>query len=163
MKVKEVMTSNPGFCHPESNLAELAALMWENACGVIPIVNRSGVVTGMITDRDICIALGTRNVRASEIKAADVAPPRYFACGPEDDVRDALSTMANQEVRRLPVTDKEGKLAGILSIDDLILCAGNGSGLTFKDVVTALKAIRGVRTHEPIVVRPTTAVAASTV
>jgi len=155
MKVKEVMTKDPVFCSPENNLAQLAALMWDHGCGAIPVVNGEGIVTGILTDRDICIALGTRNVRASEVLASDVSPPRYFACGPEDDIREALRTMASQEVRRLPVTDGEGKLAGILSIDDVILRAGPKTPVSYSEVISTLQAIRGKPAHEPLVARQT--------
>ena len=150
MKVKEVMTKHPCACRPSSNLAEVTALMWEHQCGSVPLVDDHQKVTGMITDRDICIALGTRNARASEIRAADVTPPRYFACKPEDDIREAMKTMASQGVRRLPVTDTEGQLTGILSIDDLILKAGSGQ---FKEVVETLKALQTMRRHEAVATR----------
>ncbi len=157
MKVKDVMTQNPVVCHPGNNLAELAAMMWEHACGAIPVVGDSGVVTGILTDRDLYIALGTRNMRPSEVLASDVSPPHYFSCSPEDDIRDALRIMAAQEVHRLPVTDAEGKLTGILSIDDVILHAGPDSPVSLSDVVGTLQAIRGQRTHLPPAVRPAAA------
>ena len=103
---------------------------------------------GIITDRDMCIALGTRNVKASELKAADVAPARYFACRPDEDIHSALKTMAAQEVRRLPVTDEHGKLAGILSIDDIVLKARPGSAVNYSELVRALQAICESRTHD---------------
>jgi len=111
-------------------------------------VNDEGRVMGIITDRDMCIALGTRDLRASEIKAADVVPARYFACRTDDDIHSALKTMAAQEVRRLPVIDEDGKLAGILSIDDIVVRARAGSQINYSEVVRAIQAICESRTHE---------------
>ena len=65
MLVTDLMTRNVNSCRPENNLAELAKVMRKQRCGALPIVDGSGRVTGIITDRDICIALGMKNIRAS--------------------------------------------------------------------------------------------------
>src|SRR5450755_4643245 len=121
MKVKDFMVRDVKFCNRDSNLAQVAEIMWNGGCGTLPVLNDSGRLLSMITDRDVCIALGTRNLRASEVHVSDVAEPRYFACAADDDIYAALKTMAAQEVRRLPVVDDGLKLVGILSIDDIIL------------------------------------------
>ena len=61
MRVRDLMTKTVVFCRHETNLAAATALMWDNDCGTLPVVSESGKVIGIITDRDICIALGTRN------------------------------------------------------------------------------------------------------
>jgi CBS domain-containing protein len=153
VKIKNVMVKNVATCGPDDNVAEVAAKMWDARCGSLPVVNDRGTVTGLITDRDICIALGTRNVRASELKVKDVALPRVFCCGTDDDVLLALKTMVAQNIRRLPVVDDVGKLAGILSIDDLLLHSGRTAGKTgisHDDVVNAAKLILMSRTREAV-------------
>lgn len=82
LNVRDVMVPNARFCRPEFNLAEVAAIMWDEDCGALPVVNDQGDVTSMITDRDICIALGTRNKKASDVAVKDVSLPRYFASRP---------------------------------------------------------------------------------
>ena len=57
MKVQEVMVKEVRFCSAETNLAEATEMLWTDGCGTLPVVDRKGNVTGMITDRDICIAL----------------------------------------------------------------------------------------------------------
>ena len=64
MRVQDVMTKAVASCHADASLAAVAALMWEHNCGQLPVVSDDGKVTSVITDRDICIALGTRNQRA---------------------------------------------------------------------------------------------------
>ena len=150
MLVRDLMTRNVSSCRPENNLAELAEVMWNHRCGALPILDDSGRVMGIITDRDICIALGTRNIRASEVLARDVSHPGYINCNPDNDVRDALKTMATQEVSRLPVVDEAGHLVGILSIDDIVFRAGGGrSGLSDREIVDALTAMWADRVHQP--------------
>jgi CBS domain-containing protein len=54
------MTSDVRTCRPETNLAEAVRDMWEGDCGALPVVSDEGRVIGMITDRDVCIAVATR-------------------------------------------------------------------------------------------------------
>lgn len=150
MLVSDLMIKNVGSCRPENNLAELAEVMWNQRCGAVPIIDDAGKVTGIVTDRDICIALGTRNLRASEVLAREVSPSRCCSCSPDNDVRDAVKTMTTYEVGRLPVVDEEGKLVGILSIDDIIFRAATGtSSLSDREIINTVAAIREERVHKP--------------
>jgi len=142
MKTKERMVKAVSLCRPENNLAEIAATMWEDRCGALPVVDAEGRVISMITDRDVAIALGTRNLRASDVLVQDVALPRVFTCLESDDVSFALRTMVSQNVRRLPVVDHEGKLAGVISIDDFLLHTVPGkAGVLSLEALEALKTI----------------------
>jgi CBS domain-containing protein len=142
MKIKERMIKTVLSCRPTDNLAEVTALLWDGRCGVLPVVDDEDRVISMITDRDICIALGTRNLRASEVQVKDVAPSRVFTCDRNDDISSALRTMVSQNVRRLPVVNDEGKLVGMLSIDDFLLDAKPGSaGVLSLETLEALKTI----------------------
>ncbi len=144
MKVKDIMTRQVATCRPEYNLAEVAADMWENRCGALPVLGASGAVCGMITDRDIAIAVGTRNRPASQIRVTDVSLPRVFTCAAEDDVLSALATMATQNVRRLPVVAADGQVAGILSIDDVLMHSQKAPdewGVSYDQVIDAAKRI----------------------
>ncbi|MEW6544882.1 MAG: CBS domain-containing protein [Nitrospirota bacterium] len=60
MKVRDVMTSPVQYCAPETNPAEAATKMWDSDCGILPVVDSTGRVVGLITDRDICMAAATR-------------------------------------------------------------------------------------------------------
>jgi CBS domain-containing protein len=142
MKAKDRMVNPVSVCRPDENLAEVAATMWETRCGALPVVDAEDRVISMITDRDICIALGTRNVRASEVHVHEVAAPRVFTCLDTDDISLALQTMVSQNVRRLPVVNDEGKLVGVLSIDDFLLHTEPGkAGILSLEALEALKTI----------------------
>ena len=141
MQVKDIMTRNPKFCRVDSNLAEAAELLWSTNCGALPVLDEQGKPIGMVTDRDICIAVGTRNLRPSEVEVGQVAVWRLFACTPEHDVQAALATMKAEKVRRLAVL-QEGALEGILSLNDIALHATKRQGdLSDADVADTLKAI----------------------
>jgi CBS domain-containing protein len=120
MRVDEIMTRDVKTCLADTNLAAVAALMWDNDCGVVPVVNSARRVVGVITDRDICIALGTRDVRPSEVTAGEVISGEIYTCCPDDDVRTALATMRKAKVRRLVVVNDQTALVGILSLSDLV-------------------------------------------
>ncbi|OFW17547.1 MAG: hypothetical protein A3H27_01045 [Acidobacteria bacterium RIFCSPLOWO2_02_FULL_59_13] len=146
MKVQDIMIRTPQSCNWNANLATVAEALWAGDCGSLPVVDDAGKVVGMLTDRDICIALGTRNQPASEITAREVVSGHLFACAPNDEIHKALETMKAQKLRRLPVLDKAGKLQGILSLNDLALHAEKQVGkkvpdLSYEDVVETLKAI----------------------
>jgi CBS domain-containing protein len=109
----------------DTDLAVVARLMWEGDCGAVPVVTDDRKVIGMITDRDICIAAATRSKPPAEIRVGEVISTNHgvHAVKPDDDVRVALRTMRKHKVRRLPVVDREQRLAGIVSINDLAINA----------------------------------------
>ena len=151
MKVQDVMVKDVRFCTPDTNLATVAKIFWERGCGVLPIVE-NGRAIGMITDRDVAIALGTRNARPGDTCVRDVALPKVFFCFAQDDIRSALRTMQAQQVRRLPVVDDAGALLGILTLDDIIFYAGEKSTdeLTYTDVIDTMRAICEHVAHERV-------------
>jgi|SRR5689334_6018730 len=147
MKVKELMTTTPYYCQPETNLGSATELMWNGNCGFLPVVGSEGKVVGVITDRDICIALGTRNRLPGEITVGDIiTSQKLFYCCPDDDLGVALQAMQSGAVRRLPVVTHEGTLAGIISMDDILLHAessrwGRKPEVSSDEVIQAYRAI----------------------
>jgi|SRR5579863_6971562 len=146
MKVKDVMMGTPAFCTPETNLASAVEIMWNRNCGILPVVDAEEKVVGVVTDRDICIALGTRNRLPGEVLVSEVALAKPFTCAPDNEVNSALATMKEAKVRRLPVVNPEGKLEGILSMDDVVRhsdaqVVGKVSSLTHDIVVETLKMV----------------------
>ena len=125
MKVKELMTTDVKHCGLETNLAAAAKIMWEEDCGAVPVADARGTVVGVITDRDICIAAATRPRTEGEIPVKDVISRALYTCAPGDDVRAALETMKARKVRRLPVVEHGGRLAGIVSIHDIAVQSRN--------------------------------------
>lgn len=143
MKVKEIMSADPKFCSPDNNLSVVAALMWENDCGVIPVVDDESRVLGMITDRDICIAVCTKNRPASALSVREAMSKDAYDCFEDADVREALKVFRDVRVHRLPVVDKDGILKGILSLNDIVLAAeeSKSAAIPYDDVVKTFKAV----------------------
>ena len=146
MKVKEIMSSEVKSCLPETTLRAAAEMMQETNYGTLPVTTVDNKVVGIITDRDICLALGSNQQLASQVKVNEVLSGKVFHCAPGDDVRDALKTMRKKKVRRLPVVNGSGILKGLLSIDDVLLHAGSVNGkknakITYKEMVRAYQQI----------------------
>jgi len=143
MRVKQLMTSNVKSCRENTDLATAARLMWEGDCGVVPVVDNEGRVAGVVTDRDICIAAATRAMRPSDIRVADVMSRDVATCSQDSDVRTALMLLKERRVRRLPVVDQNERLAGILSLNDLVSRAEcqRGSEVPGEEFLDVLKAI----------------------
>ena len=139
MQVREIMTKDVSSCSPGTNAAAAGEKMWNKGCGSLPVIERSGRAIGMITDRDLFIALATQNRRASDLRVGEVMRREPSVCRPGVDVRQAVNIMARQRVHRLPVVDEAGGLQGILSMDDVIL----RTDVAFNDAVWALEAIVG--------------------
>ncbi len=140
MHVKDVMTPDPRVCSPATNLAEAAELMLDADCGILPVVEH-GKLVGVVTDRDLYIALATRDRRASELTVGEVARRDVLTCEPDDDVRSVLGIMRSHRVRRLPVEGFGGTVVGIVSLNDLLLAAGSHKPLRAEEVLGTLQTI----------------------
>src|SRR5512132_931847 len=144
MKVKEVMTPNAQAIWMTQSLADAAKEMWENDCGALPIIKDGRKVVGMITDRDICMATAIRDRNPSSISVEEVMNTTVFAAAPEDEIEQALQTMREHKIRRLPVLNLQGELQGIVSMNDIVLGAkGNGKKprIDYGEVVRTYQAI----------------------
>jgi len=150
MKVQDIMMRTPACCTPETNLGAAVEILWNRNCGMLPVVDARQRVIGVITDRDLCVALGTRNRLPGEITVGEVLSGEAFTCRTEVDIHAALQTMAAKKVRRLPVVDENGVLQGILSMDNVVLHAELGgwnqsAELSQEDIVRTLQQIYGPR------------------
>jgi CBS domain-containing protein len=146
VRVKDIMTPSPETCRPDDNLATAVALLWKADCGVLPVTDHANRIAGIITDRDICVALGTRDERASRVRVESVMRTNVQTCGPDEEVLTALGRMTDRHVRRLPVVDEANRLVGILSLNDAVLAAGPG-----RDAVRAaavLDTFKAVCAHQ---------------
>jgi CBS domain-containing protein len=102
-------------------MAEAARIMWEHDCGIVPVVDAEGRPVGIVTDRDLCMAAYTRNEPLSRMPVRDVMAREIHCCRTDDDESAVHAAMRAYQVRRLPVVDADGRLQGIVSLNDLAL------------------------------------------
>jgi len=117
MKISECMTRDVRVADPAETLQDAARTMADIDAGILP-VGKNDRLVGIITDRDIAIrAVGTG--RAPDAKIRDVMSEEVKYCFADDEVDDILYEMAQQQIRRMPVVDRNKRLVGIVSISDL--------------------------------------------
>lgn len=123
MDVTSVMTANPVCCTRDTPLRDVARLMIDHDCGQIPVVESKDDKTpvGVVTDRDIAVRIVAEGRDASTASAADAmsAPCKTVSTG--TSLHDCVCLMEAEMIRRVPVVDAAGKLAGIVSIADIAL------------------------------------------
>ena len=149
MKVHQLMSRDVKSCRPDESLAAAARLMWDFDCGAIPVVDDERRVLGVITDRDICMAAMHSGRPLHEMRIAESMSQTVIHTRAWDGVDEALALMARARVRRLPVIEAQGKLAGVISLTDLAKAAERERGLfpplRLKDIGRVLATI----SHRP--------------
>jgi CBS domain-containing protein len=116
--VSEVMTRGVRSLSPTDTVVLAAQAMDELNVGVIPVCEGDRLV-GMVTDRDIVVRGVAQELDGRTTRLSDVMST-HVRCATEDqDVDEVLSTMADTQIRRMPVVDGEQKLVGIISIGDI--------------------------------------------
>jgi len=119
VKVKDLMATDVKFCATHNTLNTAAQNMWDNDIGCVPVVDKDHRVVGMLTDRDVCMAAYIQGVPLTGSLVTSAMSKQVFSCAPDDDIASAEKLMREKQVRRLPVTDAEGRLAGIISLNDI--------------------------------------------
>ena len=150
MKARDIMTRRVVSCQKETDLGTAARLMLEGRFGTLPVIDAHGRLAGIITDRDIAMAAAMRHRNASHIAVHEAMSQTVRSCFAEDDLPDALKQMEEGRVRRLPVIDSAGHLAGIVSIDDMVRRAlDQPGGVSSSQFVNAIIRICSQPSVEP--------------
>jgi CBS domain-containing protein len=132
MKIKDVMTHDVNFVTPDTPVPEIACRMRDDDIGAVPVVENDRMI-GIVTDRDIvtrCVATG--NIAEATARAA--MSPRVLYCYEDQSVNEILENMAEQQVRRKPVVNRDKRLVGVVSIGDLSQRAQRKAGESLKEI-----------------------------
>jgi len=143
MKTSIIMTGDVKTCGPDTNLGSVIETMRTCKCGIVPVVDERGAAIGVVTDRDICVALGRRDAPPSSLVARNVMTQPVIGCAPEDDCFVALLTMERHRLHRLPVLGVGGVVSGIVSIDDIVRWAA-GAPTTDPIRIAVLEVLAGI-------------------
>ena len=117
MKVNAAMTRDVRLVKPDQSIRDAAKLMAEIDAGAIPVTENERLV-GMITDRDITIRAVAQG-KSPETKIRDVMSDGILYCFDDQELDEVERNMGENQVRRLPVVDRDKRLVGILSLGDL--------------------------------------------
>ena len=141
LRCRDIMTRDVTVAARETTLEEVARMMREEDTGVIPVVEQgetasdsvtevhrvparassNGRLVGLITDRDIVVRALAEGRDAREVRAEEIMSTDIHAVRPNDRVIEAIRLMGDRQVRRVPVTDRDGNLRGIISMADVAL------------------------------------------
>jgi CBS domain-containing protein len=121
VRVKEVMTTNPVCCSPDTPLQEVARLMVECDCGEVPVVDnqQSGRPIGVITDRDIVVRTLAEGRNPLDLTARDCMTTKVVTVTQDQSVNECCELMERHQIRRVPVVDAAGCCCGIVSQADI--------------------------------------------
>jgi CBS domain-containing protein len=122
MKIEEIMTRDPATVTPGTTVRDAAKLMQREDTGILPVVESEGTkrLIGVVTDRDIAIRVVAEG-RDGDTRVSDVmSTGRLATLRPDADVDEAMDTMADEQVRRVPIVDERGDLVGIVAQADVV-------------------------------------------
>jgi CBS domain-containing protein len=120
MNIRDVMTTDVSFVGPDTPILEIARKMRDGDIGATPVVENDRLA-GMVTDRDIVLRVIAEGGDVRTKVARDAMSPGILYCYPDDTVEAVLENMGGQQIRRLPVVDREKRLVGVVSLGDLAL------------------------------------------
>jgi CBS domain-containing protein len=154
MNIEQLMTTEVHVCQPDDTLNKAAQLMWEQDVGCVPIVDADFRLAGIVTDRDICMAAYIQGRALSDMRARDLCGRVLHSCRPTASVETAVSLMSTHQIRRIPITDDEHRLVGLLSIADVVrngqdASSSRGNGLS-RGLTRALAMISHANRGEPV-------------
>lgn len=124
MLVADLMTRDVKTCVPSDTLDRTAHVMLAHDCGCVPVVDGERRPVGIITDRDVAMAAFVTGRALHDIDVERTMTGRLVTCRATDAADAARAVLRDEEVRRLPVVDDDGKLVGIVSLSDLTQAAG---------------------------------------
>ena len=101
-QVEDCMAPEAAHCHPETDLASAAHLLWTRDCGVLPVIDDAWRVVGVVTDRDLLMCAYTTGRPLSELRVEDCMATEVRTCAPGDSLRSVLRVLGDARVRRLP-------------------------------------------------------------
>ncbi len=122
IKCREIMTKDPSTVSREMSLQEVARLLKAGDIGILPVVEPgTNKLVGLVTDRDIVIRAVADGKSVTETRVGDIMTTEVFTANPDDFAFEAIRTMGDKQVRRVPIVDDAGTLMGIVSMADIAL------------------------------------------
>lgn len=134
MKIKDIMTKNVTFIKPSTPLQEAASIMRDKDIGALPVGENDRLV-GIITDRDIVVRALTENTDLKAKTVAQAMSPHCYYCFEDESLEDLSKNMGKNQVRRLPVLNRDRRLVGIVALGDL---SRKGQKETAAEALTAI-------------------------
>jgi CBS domain-containing protein len=127
MRIEDVCTRNVIYCGARASVLEVAQLMRNSHVGDVIVVEQTNgerVPIGIITDRDLVMEVMAKEIDPASISAGDLMSAELVTAGESETIYEIITRMRAKGVRRLPVVNEHGGLAGVITMDDLVRALG---------------------------------------
>ena len=119
LTAREIMTRQVKSVRPDSSLRDVARVMKEEDCGIVPVVDERGRLKGVLTDRDLVVRTLAEGRSPDTLHVRDIMTEDVEAVTPDEDVHALIALMGRHQVRRIPVVERDDRLVGIISMADI--------------------------------------------
>jgi CBS domain-containing protein len=122
MRIKHVMTRDPSCCVPSDPAPKAARIMRDEDAGIVPVIEneQSQKIVGVVTDRDLCMNIVAEGRDPNGVSVEACMTAVVVTCAPTDSVARVTDLMKENQIRRVPVVDADGRLQGIVAMADLV-------------------------------------------
>jgi CBS domain-containing protein len=133
MKISQVMTPNVTGVSPTTAVTEIARKMRDEDIGATPVVENERLI-GVVTDRDIVVRVVASERDFGSATARDAMSSKLLYCFDDQSVQDVLENMGANQIRRLPVVNRDKRLVGVVSLGDLAKAAKRQAGTALEEI-----------------------------
>ncbi|MBI2395373.1 MAG: CBS domain-containing protein [Deltaproteobacteria bacterium] len=119
LRARDIMTRNPRAAQPTDTVQQIAQIMIDEDCGIVPITEADGRLLGVVTDRDIVCRLVAHGIDMREARARDVMTDDVECVTEDESLHAVLRLMSEHQVRRIPVVARGDRLMGIIAMADV--------------------------------------------
>jgi CBS domain-containing protein len=133
MQIHQVMTERVSTVGPDTRIPEVARIMRDEDIGSMPVVENDRLI-GMVTDRDIVTRVVAEDKDPRAVIAREAMSPKILYCFDDQSVEDVLQNMGDNQIRRLPVVNRDKRLVGVVSLGDLAKAATAKAGDALEEI-----------------------------
>jgi CBS domain-containing protein len=133
MQIKAIMTEQVSSVRPDTPVAEVARTLRDSDIGSAPVADEERLI-GIVTDRDIVTRIVAAGTDPRTATARDAMSPKILYCFDDQTVEEVLANMGDQQIRRLPVVNRDKRLVGIVSLGDLAKASKRKAGDALREI-----------------------------
>jgi len=119
LRARDVMTKDPRTVTPDSAIRDVAQIMKDENCGIVPVADEQRRLQGLVTDRDIVVRALADGHDAATVRVQDIMTEDIQGVTPDEELTDVIRLMGDKQIRRVPVVDRNDHLLGIISMADI--------------------------------------------
>jgi CBS domain-containing protein len=141
MQIAKLMTTDIQTCRQTDTLDRAAKLMWDHDIGALAVLDDVGMLIGIVTDRDACMAAFMAHQPLHELRVSIAMNTHVVTCRPYDTSEVVARLMARHKIRRIPVVNDDQHPIGMVSLNDLALASARGSDIPGSEIADTLASI----------------------